>query len=100
MTYKFIQDAGHGWLQVPKEAVKGLGILPLVSNYSHEDATHFYLEEDMDATIFEKAFKMSFGVSPDFKSIDHGDHSTVRSLPRVSGQWNRDAAYSFLRGNL
>lgn len=55
MTYRFIQDDGHGWLEVPRREVQDCGAS--ITPYSYYDpATDMvYLEEDCDATAFLNA---------------------------------------------
>jgi hypothetical protein len=52
-AYMFHTDPAHGWLQVPLDEVKSLGIQ--VSAYSYRDDKFAYLEEDCDAPKFMKA---------------------------------------------
>lgn len=55
--YKFFEDAGHGWLQVPKEELKQLGIADKITGFSYTDNRFAYLEEDQDAsTYLDKKF--------------------------------------------
>ena len=50
--YTFIADGGHGWLSVPLEEIKKLGITDQISAYSYMTHKRVYLEEDCDAGIF------------------------------------------------
>ena len=53
MTYRFISDPGHGWLEVP---LAELSILPYPpSSYSYRNDGFAYLEEDCDAPLFLRA---------------------------------------------
>lgn len=79
MKLKFFHDAGHGWLQVPKnlEAAKAFA-----SSYSYQDAKHFYLEEDLDAPKFIQAWDEKFPEDQiEIESIYDGDYSPIRELP-------------------
>tara|TARA_B100000405_G_scaffold223037_1_gene158655 strand:- start:250 stop:525 length:276 start_codon:yes stop_codon:yes gene_type:complete len=49
---KWISDPGHSWLQVSKTWIRELNIANLISNYSYEDDTNVFLEEDCDAAVF------------------------------------------------
>lgn len=51
---RFIDDPGHAWLEVPREAVKKAGVLAQVSEYSYQsrDGRTLYLEEDCDAPLY------------------------------------------------
>ena len=50
--YRFITDAGHGWLEVPRTELEALHIAGEVSSYSYQHGELVYLEEDCDATLF------------------------------------------------
>jgi hypothetical protein len=53
--FTFISDAGHGWLEVPIDALYDLDLKPSdFSNYSYVTPTTIYLEEDCDATHFHR----------------------------------------------
>jgi hypothetical protein len=54
-TFTFHTDSGHGWLEVPKAIVHSLDIS--ISPYSYHDSKNYYLEEDLDAGVFLKAYK-------------------------------------------
>ena len=55
MELRFISDAGHGWLEVPRADIMASGVVP--SQYSYVDMAKdlVYLEEDCDAPKFIKA---------------------------------------------
>ena len=44
----FIEDPGHGWLVVPIDELRELGIYEKISQFSFLAGDHAYLEEDMD----------------------------------------------------
>lgn len=52
--YKFHEDAGHGWLEVPISELKEKGIENKVSKCSYIDKEKglVYLEEDCDMPLF------------------------------------------------
>jgi len=50
--YKFYEDAGHGWLEVPMIELRKLKIDKKISSYSYKKGGMAYLEEDSDATKF------------------------------------------------
>ena len=80
--YLFTSDASHGWIKVPREELKGLGIEDKITGFSYQssDGKFAYLEEDMDATIFVDAFKKRFNKEPEFKSKSV-NYSSIRNLP-------------------
>lgn len=56
-TYRFHEDAGHGWLEVPSAECCALGIMSKISSYSYrgknaEGIDCLYLEEDCDFAVF------------------------------------------------
>ena len=52
LSYRFIEDPGHGWLEVPITELHRLGIAGQVSSYSYRKGDMAYLEEDCDAGLF------------------------------------------------
>lgn len=59
ITYqlKFIEDPGHGWLEVPLDLIKKLNIESKISKGSYKNNKYAYLEEDLDYEIFHEACK-------------------------------------------
>jgi len=82
MTYRYITDAGHGWLEVPHFMIEKLGIRDKVSSYSFYNANNIYLEEDCDAGVFIKAHKKAMGKNPEYKET-YQDNCFVRDLPNI-----------------
>lgn len=84
------EDAGHGWLKVPKDVVKALGIAEKISGYSYQYMGYAYLEEDQDAVTYFKALFPEGLRSAEFtqfysmyvSSIQDGDVSRIRDFPR------------------
>ena len=62
-TYHFYSDPGHGWLRVPREELRELGIESKISKYSYQKGSFVYLEEDCDAPEFINALSEARGVS-------------------------------------
>jgi len=52
----FHEDPGHGWLEVPKAHLRRVGVAGKISGYSYQRGDKAYLEEDMDAGTFAKAW--------------------------------------------
>jgi hypothetical protein len=61
VRYRFIEDPGHGWLEVPIEQIKAFGIEGKISGYSYKRNGMAYLEEDCDAGLFINAYKEQVG---------------------------------------
>lgn len=82
MSYRFITDPGHGWLEVPCADLVVLGVARDISRYSYLDHTTgmAYLEEDCDAPKFLQAFTAHFGRKPDFLEV-YEEETAVRNLP-------------------
>lgn len=53
--YRFIEDPGHGWLEVPRGELRVLGIDLRISQCSYEQGDFVYLEEDDDCTHYLRA---------------------------------------------
>jgi hypothetical protein len=70
-NYKFITDGGHGWLSVPLEELKELGITRQISSYSYMTQTRAYLEEDCDAAVFLDAAGIDINSIP----MTYSDHA-------------------------
>lgn len=75
--YNFHMDGGHGWLAVPLEDIRKLGIK--VSAYSYFRGNTVYLEEDCDASKFAEAHKQFTGKEVKEKTFHDGDNSPIRS---------------------
>ncbi|MCP4481701.1 MAG: hypothetical protein GY817_02625, partial [bacterium] len=56
-NFNYIQDPGHGWLEVPRKLLRELGIEHDVSSCSYIDKGIAYLEEDCDMSLFLAKFK-------------------------------------------
>ncbi len=55
--YRFIEDPGHGWLEVSLHELAELGLIDKISGYSYvsADRQQVYLEEDCDLSLFIEA---------------------------------------------
>jgi hypothetical protein len=42
--YRYIQDPGHGWIEVPRAELNALGIARQISLYSYQLGDWVYLE--------------------------------------------------------
>lgn len=79
-TYRYIQDPGHGWIEVPLDELEN--IAHKISRYSYMDKRtgKAYLEEDCDAAIFIKKLKDT-DTPFDIKEV-HQENTFIRNLPR------------------
>lgn len=79
----FYADPGHAWLAVPLNALEDLKIAEDISQYSYQSKSGdvVYLEEDMDAGTFIRAFKKKYGFAPNWIET-YNDNSHVRKLER------------------
>ena len=59
--YRFINDPGHGWLEVPIAEIDALGIAGKISGYSYVKNGMAYLEEDQDLGVFVDAWEALHG---------------------------------------
>lgn len=80
-SFVFHEDPGHGWLEVPYQALPFLNIENKVTEYSYIKDSTVYLEEDLDAVIFIKAFLLHIGKAENdyayFNSICHREYAEV-----------------------
>lgn len=103
ITFRFLADPGHGWLEVPEAISRSIGIRPEnYSPYSYVKRNNpadniLYLEEDLDAGFFAVTWKKKFGEAIDTEYV-YEEKSTVRGLPRLSGEnYSCDAMLKSIR---
>ena len=103
MKLRFIEDPGHGWLEVPINLLRELGIEDAISKCSYYAAWTkcAYLEEDCDAGIFDmEATKAGWEYEIDRQ---YQECTFVRRLPnypytnRKKFQKKWDESYVFYR---
>ena len=82
MAYTFIEDPGHGWLQVPIAELFKLGIQNQITSYSYVNGIHAYLEEDCDFSTFYRA-KEARGEPVEYERV-YQEHTPVRNYPRYT----------------
>ena len=85
MSFRYIQDPGHGWVEVAVRDLLDVGlIVPQISDYSYykPSSRTFYLEEDCDAPKFVEAYKRKHGKAPEFTEV-YQERTFVRLLPRL-----------------
>ena len=56
-TFTYHEDPGHGWIEVPMQALYALGIADKITPFSYRNGDTAFLEEDCDATTFIKALQ-------------------------------------------
>lgn len=78
---QFIEDPGHGWLEVPIAQILALGLRDKISSYSYRKGTMAYLEEDCDASVFLDAFREQYGTAPALDRVCQ-DPTPIRSYAR------------------
>lgn len=79
-TYRFITDPGHGWLEVTMEEIEELRIAGKISTCSYRRGNIVYLEEDLDAGIFIKAYEVQFGKRPSYREV-YQEKCQIRDYP-------------------
>ena len=81
-TYNFVQDFGHGWVEVPLKDVKQSGVLKDITLYSYKNNKYAYLEEDLDAQTFLLAMESKgYTITLNNKHIE--DFETVINKRRL-----------------
>lgn len=85
MTFKFFSDPGHGWLRVDVASAQAVGLEPSsFSRFSYQWGHWLYLEEDMDASTFVKAYMAKHNRPPVIKEHNSDRRSVIRSYPRIA----------------
>lgn len=82
-TFTFFTDPGHGWLAVSYSDVLAAGLdLINFSRYSYAKGQTLFLEEDLDAGVFLKAWT-NVGLKYKLTEINDNRESFVRNLNRI-----------------
>lgn len=79
-TYQYYGDAGHGWLRVRYSEIEN--DLDKYTNCSFKKGRYAYLEHDLDAGVFLKAYKEANGEYPNIKT-HNTEISKIRDYPRL-----------------
>ena len=79
---RFIEDPGHGWLEVPETALAKVGLsVADFSLYSYRHNGKLYLEEDCDAPKFFEAWEPKFG-KLEYKRV-YQTRTRIRGYDRI-----------------
>ena len=100
LIFYFHQDGGHAWLKVSKDIFNKTNMSNRkISSFSYHDNKNYYLEEDVDATLFINNLKAQ-NIKYSFIYVDDGDYSRIRNLPRVQADEavNQEPKQLVLRG--
>ena len=77
------EDGGHAWLKVSKDTFNRTNLtIRHISSYSYHDNKNYYLEQDVDATLYLNNLKDQ-NINYSFIYVDDGDYSPIRHLPCV-----------------
>lgn len=91
-TYRYIQDPGHGWIEVPRAELTALGIADKISLFSYQSGNGkwAYLEEDSDAAKWTAARAAAGNpVSrADMREEHTNNDSPIRNLERYRPRTN------------
>ena len=85
-TYTFHSDAGHAWLEVPRDDVIKAGVYKDITACSYKDNENFYLEEDLDAfTYLSKVYGKDniAEMREHINEVYDGDSSWIRGLKHI-----------------
>lgn len=95
-TFTFYSDPAHGWLKVPKQLLRILGITNIISHYSYDRNGFVYLEEDLDLSRFMGAFKDKFGVDVKiYSKVPSKKASSIRSYERYDAHYERNRGHIY-----
>jgi hypothetical protein len=94
MTFRFISDPGHGWIEIRPEQAAALGLTPAdLTEYSYRAPNGtLYAEEDADAFTLLAAHHKATGAAPTLMECS----GTARGFARCSGaraDWRAAMAY-------
>jgi hypothetical protein len=80
MNLRYIQDPGHGWLEVPATLLTDLGIADRITQYSYLRGKFAYLEEDLDMYVFMQAARDQ-GLDFTLEEV-YQEHTPIRGYDR------------------
>lgn len=83
MKYKFFEDPGHGWLEVPISEIDKLHLRSHISRYSYMKNDKAYLEEDCDMSVFLRA-KEAAGEPVEYSTI-YEENTPIRNYDNWEG---------------
>jgi len=78
MKLRYIQDPGHGWLEVPRGLLQVLGIDNTITSYSYQHNDQVYLEEDLDMMKFIRAIKANSNIELDIQDV-YQERTAIRN---------------------
>lgn len=80
-TFTFHSDPGHAWLEVNIADAAQVGLTPAdFSEYSYRSGHRLFLEEDLDAGVFIKAWKAAGNAITIVEDNEPSEDSFVRLL--------------------
>ena len=92
------QDGGHAWLKVSKDTFNRTNLtMRSISCFSYHDNKNYYLEADVDATLYLNNLKDQ-NMQYSFIYVDDGDYSRIRNLPRIESGLLKEPKQLLLRG--
>jgi hypothetical protein len=81
--FTFIEDPGHGWLEVTTQDLALLGMKCAdFTRYSYRRGNTLYLEEHCDAGRFIEAWRRKNGGTPELKNV-YQSRTFIRDLPNI-----------------
>ena len=90
MRFTLYYDAGHGWLAVTEAEAAQVGLTEGdFTAYSYKFGDTLYLEEDLDAGVFIRAWEAARGEIL-IHAVDHGDYSPIRNMADVRPRTHAD----------
>lgn len=81
-TYKYYQDAMHGWIAVKRKELEAYDISDKITSFSYQKGDTVYLEEDCDAATFYNKVKEKTGEYPTLTPKYVGEYATIRYYER------------------
>ncbi|WP_294402944.1 hypothetical protein [uncultured Clostridium sp.] len=71
-VFDYYCDPSHGWVKVPYKILMDLGIEKEITSYSYMLGDNCYLEENCDASLFQRAYEEKYNIKIDL-NINYGN---------------------------
>ena len=81
--YIYHTDPGHGWFAVKRSELVKLNIADKITPYSYTKGQTVYLEEDLDADTFFKAYELAYGCKPQYRQT-YRKNTPIRNYEHYS----------------
>jgi hypothetical protein len=77
---RYIQDPGHGWLEVPMSELRRVGVHKDITPYSYRNGKTAFLEEDCDMPAYLRALTARGEQRPVIEEV-YEEETPIRGYP-------------------